>query len=1217
MSDSDADFDLARRAVDLGLLRREQVEAAIQSYDRSQGTRLLAHLPLTPAQIKTLESSRPVPAEAAAAMQDPTKRVGRFWRVRKLGGGGMGMVFLAWEPDLARWVALKFLRSLADEQALAFFRREAQLAAALDHPNIAKIYEIGEHEGAPYIAMEFVDGTTLSAAKLSAAERVTATTTVAEAVAFAHSRGIIHRDLKPSNVMVDRQGHVFVLDFGLAKEIAVDAPSLTGTNAVLGTPNYMAPEQARGQATAQSDVYSIGAILYELSTGRPPFVGDTSSDVLVQVLSVEPIWPRRLSPGIASDLEAIILRALEKDPRRRYPGVPALLEDLRAFQAQEPLRHARRPTWGYVLAKRIRKQPLLWTFGAMAIAAILGGGTFGSISLAGRVQADRRAKQQAEARSQAEARARQEAESRAGAEEEGRRRVEAKQEQLVRALAHLQSTRARQAAEAGDFTAAAALYAEANRLAPSTLATVNTEFFLSRHPRLSAVRAHSGAIVGLTWDRGGELAVAALGSSGLEEAEVPAALSPNGEFLATAKTVAKEDKREYLLRLRRRNDGEIVSRERIEVSPNPVVAFAPDGRILYVHEKSGEIRARRVPGLEDLTLVARTAPGQVMMSMCVSSDGTRMYLFAAGLYEIAEGRTRLLYGGPDSMALFHRLRTVPETTLLMVAAGKAAALFDWRSQRMAFTGAAHDDYVDAWDVAPDRSVWATGSRDGTVRLWTFPECKPAGPAMRVAGGVLSLLFAPDGRALVAGSYDGKLYRWELPESPWREFEAPVPMRNFHVSPNGNRWVVEGHDRTVRIVDSGTGREVGTPVPMPEGFPSLLFSQDSARLAIVAAKDLKVVELESGRFLGELTFSGTLGWPAFLPDGRVLVTEKTGSAIWTPGGKIDRLPEGAYALVPGTAQLLEAVGNRLRLRDLAANRVLSEREISGKVVRLFPAGAGNRGLCHFEGGRILVFGVATLAGEGSEIRLDPAPESVWITEDGSVVRGLSGDVEVLWSLRLGRALKPPPLPKGARIWEGARYDSRFVRAAVHEGKSGRFWNLEKGEPYGEAFPWESGVGIARFSPDGRSFIVTTQNSIRLLDAETGRPRWAPVTLPAYPDDVGFDPSGRILMIGCRGEGIYFLDVESGGPVGMPLAHSTRGMGMSTHGYLDLRTGRIVTWHESRIVTPNTIRVWDARFLLATSDPNTLRTRTGRITGACVNEVGAVEALPVSEWEKLSR
>jgi len=376
---SEADFALARRAVERGWLTQDQVESALVSYDRTRGTRLLAHLPLTPEQIRELESpGRPIPAEVVEAMRDPKNRIGRcFWRVRHVKSGGMGAVWRGWDEELKRWVALKFLKAIGDETARAYFRREAQLAAGLDHPNIAKVYEVGEHEGLPYIAMQFIKGETLGEAKLSLEKKVEAIAAVAEGVRHAHEKGVIHRDLKPGNVMVDRDGRVTVMDFGLAKESAAD---VSGT-AVLGTPSYMAPEQARGKADRQSDVYGIGAILYELITGRPPYTGENSGEILEQVLTRELVWPRRLSPTIPADLEAIVLHALEKDKQRRYETPGQLIEDLDAYRRHHPLKHARRPTLGYVLGKRIRRQPLLWSAVTVALLAVIGGAAFGTTQL--------------------------------------------------------------------------------------------------------------------------------------------------------------------------------------------------------------------------------------------------------------------------------------------------------------------------------------------------------------------------------------------------------------------------------------------------------------------------------------------------------------------------------------------------------------------------------------------------------------------------------------------------------------------------------------------------------------------------------------------------------------------------------------------------------------------------------------------------------------------
>ena len=213
---------------------------------------------------------------------------------------------------------------------MARFRAEAESAAALDHPHIVPIYEVGEHEGQQYFAMRYVEGTTLARApRQSARAEVARLLDVARAVHFAHQRGILHRDLKPSNVLLDPAGVAFVTDFGLAKRTGADS-SLTETGQPLGTPRYMAPEQAAGRKdlTVGVDVYSLGVILYERLTGRPPFMGDNMLEVLRQVREVDPPRPSSILPDLNRDLETICLKCLEKDACRRYASAEALADDL-------------------------------------------------------------------------------------------------------------------------------------------------------------------------------------------------------------------------------------------------------------------------------------------------------------------------------------------------------------------------------------------------------------------------------------------------------------------------------------------------------------------------------------------------------------------------------------------------------------------------------------------------------------------------------------------------------------------------------------------------------------------------------------------------------------------------------------------------------------------------------------------------------------------------
>jgi len=264
-----------------------------------------------------------------------------------LGEGGMGIVFKARHLRLDRLVALKMIRAGAGtrSQIVERFEAEARAVAGIKHPNIVQIFEIGEHEGQPYFSLEFLGGGNLAKKiggkpqPVAEAARIVEVLARAIQVAHQHEKKIIHRDLKPANVLLDVDGTLKIADFGLVKELEGES-GRTNTGSILGTPSYMAPEQARGESKAvgpAADQYALGAILYELLTGRPPFHGPSAFDTLEMVRNKEPVPPSRLQPKMHRDIETICLKCLEKDPARRYPDVGALAEDLRRFQTGEPI----------------------------------------------------------------------------------------------------------------------------------------------------------------------------------------------------------------------------------------------------------------------------------------------------------------------------------------------------------------------------------------------------------------------------------------------------------------------------------------------------------------------------------------------------------------------------------------------------------------------------------------------------------------------------------------------------------------------------------------------------------------------------------------------------------------------------------------------------------------------------------------------------------------
>jgi serine/threonine protein kinase len=396
------DEKLKRDLLERGLLTQEQVDECARegAEDVRQGRtqRLFTQILLEkgyvspqtlqsflkPPTAPTVAPEPRLPQDVQDALKEPANLAGKYVKLEQLGRGGMGVVYRAWDSDLKRYVAIKYLEGAAPEE-IKRFQREAQLAASLKHPNIAQIYELGTHNERHYISMELIRGVTLDryVGQLGDRQAMEILRQVCDALGYAHSKGIVHRDIKPQNIMLESapggsSPHVYVMDFGLAKPMQVDS-SLSMSGIIMGTPQYMSPEQADGDPKKldhRSDIYSMGATVYHLLSGQPAVPGATPMQIVMNLPTAEPAPLRRIRPEVHRDVEVMVHKCLEKSRDRRYFSAKDLQRDVELFLSGQPI-EARSPSLVFILGKGIRRhRAKLFVAVTLGLAILIGGGLF-------------------------------------------------------------------------------------------------------------------------------------------------------------------------------------------------------------------------------------------------------------------------------------------------------------------------------------------------------------------------------------------------------------------------------------------------------------------------------------------------------------------------------------------------------------------------------------------------------------------------------------------------------------------------------------------------------------------------------------------------------------------------------------------------------------------------------------------------------------------------
>jgi WD40 repeat protein/tRNA A-37 threonylcarbamoyl transferase component Bud32 len=1010
-----------------------------------------------------------IPPTAAYSGAGPAGGVLGYEILGELGRGGMGVVYQARHTKLGRLVALKMIliAEHAGPEERARFQTEAEAVARLQHPNIVQIYEVGEQDGRPFFSLEFCAGGSLEkklgGVPLPPREAARLAETLARAMHAAHEAGVVHRDLKPANVLLAKDGTPKITDFGLAKKLGEVGQTATG--AVMGTPSYMAPEQAGGKSAdigPLADVYALGAILYECLTGRPPFKAATALDTILQVVSDEPVPPRQLQSRTPRDLETICLKCLRKEPKRRYASALALAEDLRRFQAGEPIqarpvgRVERTVKWG-------RRNPVVAGLLAVVMLAVAGGVTGIYWKYRDTQQALREVQEQLADNSVLLAEAAWQNNDMLGA------RVQLERVPSDPPLRRWEWQFLRRKLEGDIFTLrghaepvkAVAFSPDGTRLA--TGGGDPNEAGLPGEVRLWDARTGKPLLV-----FGGQMP----GVNGM-------AFSPDGVRLATAGT-------DGVIRLWDARTGDMLKTFSGHSKPVRAVTFSPDGMRLASACADGTARlwdartGAQLRALRHKTLMVDAPVADVSFS----PDGTRLATACAD-------RTARLWDGETGAqlrALRHPAAVIgvsfsPDGARLATASSdNMARVWDARTGTELHVLRGHTDRVLGVSFSPDGTRLATAGRDYVARVW---DARTGSPLLVLKGHtlwVVCVAFSPDGASLASASWDSTARVWDLRNdnsiltlkghrggltgvSFSRDdgrlatiaTDGTVQLRDARtgdsllalkepralgpglaLSPDGSRIATTNAvDQTARVWDARTGEQVlqvgqaiDPPLKPPPGIrapvwiPGLSFSPDGTRLAVARGWDataelwnvkggIRLLEVRQRPESDDKTWELAVHMHvAFSPDGKRLATAKgRGVQVWDTstgrpllGFKVSGdAPVSALAFSPNGARLATA---------------------AGRAAHLWNARTGDR-LVEFQGHREVegqAAGVTSLAfsPDGTRLATGGADKTarVWNTRTGNTLLELKGHAGAVTGVAFspdGRRLATVSSDGTARLW----------------------------------------------------------------------------------------------------------------------------------------------------------------------------------------------------------
>jgi WD40 repeat protein len=1089
----------------------------------------------------------------APAPDTHVRYFGDYELLEEIARGGMGVVYRARQVSLNRVVALKLILAgeLAGPTEVQRFRMEAKAAANLQHPHIVAIFEVGEHQGRHFFSMEYIEGPSLAQLvrenPLPPARAAGYVATIARAIHQAHQRGILHRDLKPANVLLDRADTPHITDFGLAKRVDGES-GLTATGAILGTPSYMAPEQAsakRGAVSRSSDVYSLGAILYALLTGRPPFQAETPLDTVLQVIGNEVVAPRLLNPALPRDLETICLKCLEKDPQKRYATAEALAEDLERWRRGEPIRA--RPIGAVERGWRwCVRNPAVAGLVAAAVLSLVAGT---SVSVFYAIEAQDRAEQAKKDAARADektnlARAALERLRRGSyAQSIALTRGELEANNVVRALATLDACpddlrhwewrylrrlcrdELRTLACPAPNLRALAYRPDGQVLAGGGGMVGFGPFLGSQEIALWSdstgktlrpfrTGTPQGAITGVAWSADGGRVALSLWC--MDDAR-DVVMADGAADEARAGRVEIWDVRRGKLLHSLLGHHSFVNGVAWNADGSKVASASSD-RTAQVWEASTGKRLHRLEGHRgQIMSVAFSPKGGLLATggqgrLTSSSSQTPDDLGEVKLWDLASGREKFALAG-HSLGVLSVAFSPDGAVLASGGRDRTVKLWDTRTGKLLRTLFGHTDEVTAIAFAPAGGLLGTASADRGVRLWDWADGKPLAVLRGHRFPVQALAFHPDGRHLASCAFGrnqgAEVKTWDT-AAPREVTVCPAvanSVTRLELSPDGRRAAVmlqlQGLERSEwRVLDAVTGKTAFAIAG--EGGPpdAVRFSADGTQLITLRGSDqitVRVLDAAGGRKLSSF-------------------------AVRQYEAK-----EPPFYL--GVAPALTRHGEYLATADVARNAVVLRNCADGKEVRrfVFETAAQDIQLL-FSPDRRRLAAVGNRRFPEEQVQWRTVTITVWDTETGVVLlseepKEFHGQgFRALFSPD-GATLAVPGDGHRVRLWQldqqvsfdlktdtdclGLRFSpdgSRLV--TVHQGKNRplmHVWEIASRREqftlrdFAEGYPSVNASADVVFSADGRRLFTGGDGTVKVWNAADGqllltlRPAFSPVRL----------------------------------------------------------------------------------------------------------------------------